>query len=59
MAPHDAVADRMSCSVKPSAILSVTILNNWRVSQSFTTILYDDLSWHIASYLIRRMTEIL
>ena len=44
MAPHDAVADRMMCSVRPSAILSVTILNNRRVSQSFATILYDDLS---------------
>ena len=58
MAPHDAFADRTSRSVRPSAILSVTILNNQRVSQSFATILYDDPSWHIASILIRRTTEI-
>ena len=45
MAPHDAVADRTSCIVRPSAILSVTILNNRRASQFFATILYDDPSW--------------
>ena len=26
MAPHDAIADRTSCSVRPSAILSAAIL---------------------------------
>ena len=44
MAPQDVIADRTSCSVRPSAILSVTILNNQRVSQSFATILYDNPS---------------
>ena len=47
-----------TCSVRPSAFFSVTILNNRRVSQSCATILYDDPSWHIASDLIRRTTEI-
>ena len=42
--PPRHVADRRSCSVRPSAILSVTILNNRRVLQSFATILYDDPS---------------
>ena len=36
MAPHDAVADRTSCSVRPSAILSAAILTIG-VSQAVVT----------------------